>query len=48
MAGRYDGRIGSSFTEEIVSIPKNYSITHEWCGMSDNSRLAAAWSWLPG
>src|SRR4029434_8075773 len=27
MSGRYDGRIVSSFTEEIVSTPQNYSIT---------------------
>ena len=27
--------IVSSFAEEIVSIPKNYSITREWCGMLD-------------
>src|SRR5262245_27696445 len=34
MAGRYACRLVSSFVEEIVSIPKNYSMTHEWCGMS--------------
>jgi hypothetical protein len=27
MSGRYDGRIVSSFAEEMVSTPQNYSIT---------------------
>jgi hypothetical protein len=41
MSGRYECRIVASFAEEIVSTPKNYSITCEWCGMSEKTKGSA-------